>query len=423
MAWFTRYLVGRASSLGFAELGDYAPSRDRSLAGGSLYTFKAKGNEYREEISPTNTRRGRLRKFVTCAFGEVDAAYTMSDGRGVCIRLRAPAEGSCSVSEAFGGQLKFLRDVLGQHNRSGRVRGSWFATDTLVNVETKDGCFYVFMVTMSASATAMLLNHVLTGKLIQLEVSFQRLDLPANGGIESEYSLLGHHLVILNTRDFPTRGQGYQCDGEKGNSCRASVLPCEWESTMFTLTQLECPLRQTGPAVYMVIDLSSGSSPFWRMVFSGCISSLVFETTAKGARQIHITLSCPRFPNTAAIELVRMQEAFLNEIAEADTNAKEQPCNVSWGPDKDQYIVPTVVITIAANVRQLTAQGNVGTVGHLYDFSVGTDVTVGTCLTRTEEVIKGVRHLTYCLKGSIYGLLRPTELREQDALDARVDII
>ncbi|KAJ6455111.1 hypothetical protein C8R47DRAFT_1082906 [Mycena vitilis] len=279
MAWFTRYLVGRASSLGFAELGDYAPSRDRSLAGGSLYTFKAKGNEYREEISPTNTRRGRLRKFVTCAFGEVDAAYTMSDGRGVCIRLRAPAEGSCSVSEAFGGQLKFLRDVLGQHNRSGRVRGSWFATDTLVNVKTKDGCFYVFMVTMSASATAMLLNHVLTGKLIQLEVSFQRLDLPANGGIESEYSLLGHHLVILNTRDFPTRGQGYQCDGEKGNS----------------------------------------------------------------------------------IELVRMQEAFLNEIAEADTNAKEQPCNVSWGPDKDQYIVPTVVITIAANVRQLTAQGNVGT--------------------------------------------------------------
>ncbi|KAJ7648258.1 hypothetical protein DFH06DRAFT_1135700 [Mycena polygramma] len=358
MAWFINYLGRRAASLPCATLYDCAPSRDRTLAGGSLYTYKAMGTSSQEEVLPSEFRRGHLRKFITGAFGEVDAVFSMDNARGICIRLRCPIRGSCTVMDAYGRQLGMLHEILDADDveLGGTVRGSWFAATTLINAEEKEKCFYIYLVTHSREEHAAFLANVKPGRLAEVAVSFQRIDLPnEDGSNDREYSLLGHHLIPLVDTDIPTRG------GEP----------------------IARQLAYLGPHRRPLLCQQ-------RMIFAGCVTDLVYQTCPDGTRKVHIVLASPRFPNATAVEISRRQENFLLEIANDDRKAAEQPCDVSWGPTQIRRTTPTAVITMPNGIRQMNGQGSPRRVAGLYDIRVGHDLVVAASLTRVDKLVHGV---------------------------------
>jgi hypothetical protein len=54
---------------------DFVPTRDRSVAFGSIWTFK----DCADEHEPTATSRGHLRPFLGQIFGQVDSLDSMAN--------------------------------------------------------------------------------------------------------------------------------------------------------------------------------------------------------------------------------------------------------------------------------------------------------------------------------------------------------
>ncbi|KAJ6575706.1 hypothetical protein DFH09DRAFT_1311755 [Mycena vulgaris] len=186
--WFLVYKRARPDSVAFVNyLVDMVPTRDRSIAGGSLYTFKIPSPEYGSEVGPTHARRGYIRNYKGDVFGEVDAVCEMVHQKGVSLRIKCPSFASCAVREVFLAQVKLFRNILQHDNETlgGGVRGSWFSSTSMgCNQELLPDSFHVNIMTHSDTQQAALLRMI--GELLQLRISLQRIDLPsaADGDLE-----------------------------------------------------------------------------------------------------------------------------------------------------------------------------------------------------------------------------------------------
>jgi hypothetical protein len=68
-AYLTSYSQGGWRSIACAAYpADFVPTRDRSLAQGSLFTYKSTREP---EVMPTTHRRGFLKKYEGAVFGEI----------------------------------------------------------------------------------------------------------------------------------------------------------------------------------------------------------------------------------------------------------------------------------------------------------------------------------------------------------------
>ncbi|KAJ7891174.1 hypothetical protein B0H13DRAFT_1887263 [Mycena leptocephala] len=369
---------------------------DRTLAGGSLYTFKSVGTPVEEEIGPTNTRRGSLRRFKTLAFGGVDTVCGMENQGGVCLRICPPVGASCEVLAIYARQLSLLQTILNNDARElvtrwlirtqgGVVRGSWFSSRSLVkSQEDKENCFYVYLVTPSISDYKDLMKAVKPGHIIDTSVSLQRIDLRPEGehSSEREYSLLGHHLAkAINVIE--------------GLSAARFARNPHFEQAMPLYPLSHFPtLAQSGEYGTDFVSVRHGStrdgigSVYVYRSLSGLSHMLAPRNVrpnivTKSFYLSGFTLGMPPFPNETAVELQGVQHKFLTRIAEVDVSSAGCTCVVVWGPEDAQHDTPTVSVSI---LRPKDA----------YEFdrwTVGDDLIVWASIYRTETVVGDALHI------------------------------
>jgi hypothetical protein len=74
-AYLTSYRLGGWRSIAFAVYPtDFIPTRERSLARGSLFTYKSIRDP---EVMPTAHRRGFLKKYEGAVFGEIKGLHKL----------------------------------------------------------------------------------------------------------------------------------------------------------------------------------------------------------------------------------------------------------------------------------------------------------------------------------------------------------
>ncbi|KAJ6576487.1 hypothetical protein DFH09DRAFT_1078089 [Mycena vulgaris] len=331
-------------------LVDMVPTRDRSIAGGSLYTFKIPSPEYGSEVGPTHARRGYIRNYKGDVFGKVDAVCEMVHQKGVSLRIKCPSFASCAVREVFLAQVKLFRNILQHDNETlgGGVRGSWF------------------------SSTSMGCNQEL------IPDSFH------------EYSLLGHSITVLDREDVPSRGVDYERPHSDHTLplfyCFGLFSLRPWTRPMrYSLSGMRPPLklktydiefaascigstadRKGSVYAYSPMDDTGISqySPEHRpiltgkkMVFSGCVTSIAVEVSRWQSALV-------------AVDLRATQLDYLREIAEADGG------RAVWS-------------SLSSSGIYQHRKGRLVLVGGLSDIRIGVDLIISTLMRRTDCAVEG----------------------------------
>ncbi|KAJ7033608.1 hypothetical protein C8F04DRAFT_1184049 [Mycena alexandri] len=220
---------------------DLVPTRERSIAGGSLSTFK--GNGFREDIAiwPTELKRGFNPKFLSLAFGEVvsvveivrgfgvgklDVYNVQKDRSGACVEFGCPTGATCAAVELFNQQLVSLRDIVKSDvaDVGGICSSSWFSYDNISqSPETMTGRFWVYFMAEYAGHHERLVKDFITGRHVDALVSFQRIE--RDGGLvrsllfESRLAFtdastviellpIGRKLYALGQLKYPPEGRG-----------------------------------------------------------------------------------------------------------------------------------------------------------------------------------------------------------------------
>ncbi|KAJ7819538.1 hypothetical protein B0H13DRAFT_1921714 [Mycena leptocephala] len=201
--YLSDYALRGQATLGYARYGrDFLPTRERSLGGGSLYTGKAVHTDPEmSEVHATEYTRGRLRKFLCLAFGEVASVLRLDKDAGIVVKLVCPRGASCVALSMFGRQLDTLEDIVVQDANNSDVNciSSWFnPPDSDQETDSTRDHFWTFAV----------------GKIIDAMVSLQRIDTvdKSDNTVRLRYSLLASHTTTLVETAIPVKGRNYICD-------------------------------------------------------------------------------------------------------------------------------------------------------------------------------------------------------------------
>ncbi|KAJ7136462.1 hypothetical protein C8R43DRAFT_1132356 [Mycena crocata] len=212
------YIDAGPASLGFGKyMQDFEPTRDCSIGEGSLFTFKSIQATRLLETSPTSSRRGFVKTYRTSAFGEVDAVLLKGDKRSICLRLKCPSDASCVAREAYNAQLSVLQSVIDMDSLStdSDVHGTWFCSTTMnADQLLRQGCFHIQIAPRSEDHYDYVLATAAVGRIIEVYVSLQRIDLPGekDHNDRREYTLLGHQIIHMLPHEISFRGRAYVCD-------------------------------------------------------------------------------------------------------------------------------------------------------------------------------------------------------------------
>ncbi|KAJ6448510.1 hypothetical protein C8R47DRAFT_1231004 [Mycena vitilis] len=225
-SYFQEYcLLGRLS-LSFAKYSrDFLPTRDRTLAGGDLLTYKGTGDLY--EKNPTSTRRGCLRKYEGCAFGEVVSIETLEDDLGLVVQFQCPTNASCLERHVYMDQLRALQGIVDQENTElgDYAHCTWFASpvsDYGSRGDLENGVLFFYFTGSEdwedVDFTAWK-NAIRPGLLVEVWVTMQRIDLLSGEGQKKrtpvkDYMLLATSLAVLKKADITRKGPGGQLSQE-----------------------------------------------------------------------------------------------------------------------------------------------------------------------------------------------------------------
>ncbi|KAJ6560613.1 hypothetical protein DFH09DRAFT_1364768 [Mycena vulgaris] len=180
---------GRYSLAYSSYLRDFEPTRDRTIASGSLFTFK--DLIAAPVVWPATPRKVALKRYMATAFGEVDFIGDLNNERGVCVRLRCPSDATCSAAATFLKQILVLKKVLSDES-------------TLV----------IHLMTPSGADHENVRQELQVGRLLEFTASFQRLDLPVAGAELDErcYSILAARFRVMQADAIPRKQEPYLCD-------------------------------------------------------------------------------------------------------------------------------------------------------------------------------------------------------------------
>jgi hypothetical protein len=131
---------------------DFAPTRDRTLRGGCLYSYK----DCRRSRETYDGEKSSLCPMVAALFGEVQWVATpvkdslpaaqqltapQSAYQGLLVRLSCPATATCAVKELYSRQMLVLEDIVTADNA---VRGPFYfkiwGADT---TQDRTGCVFL----------------------------------------------------------------------------------------------------------------------------------------------------------------------------------------------------------------------------------------------------------------------------------------
>ncbi|KAJ7136472.1 hypothetical protein C8R43DRAFT_955699 [Mycena crocata] len=226
-----RYKKAGSKALAFSKHRvDFEATRDCSVDGGSLFTYKTIGPPSTAESGPSATHRGKLECYETVLFGEVVMAsfeasfFHLSplDTGEAKIILRRPTTASCAAREVYDEQLKALENVVKDEEIEGSVR-TWFDCAELYAAlgEKLQGCFEVYTYPTTGADVAWLGNILVPGKCVAMTAGLQRidyLDKASDGPGKKVFSVVLDDVIDLLEEDIPRMGLDYVCDKD--------VQPC-----------------------------------------------------------------------------------------------------------------------------------------------------------------------------------------------------
>ncbi|KAJ6447612.1 hypothetical protein C8R47DRAFT_1231354 [Mycena vitilis] len=177
------------------------PTCDRSVAQGSLFTYKDACEFY--EQPPTATRRGHLERYRARAFGEVESIEPLVGNDGVVVKFRCPAEASRLEERMYMAQLHTLQTVVDTENieLGNHARLTWFvspASGPPTNGGASDGFYLMKTADCWQEDVSVWIESIKPGMVMDAWFSIQRIDsLSIDGRKHRDYKLLAtgleHH--------------------------------------------------------------------------------------------------------------------------------------------------------------------------------------------------------------------------------------
>ncbi|KAJ7177015.1 hypothetical protein C8R46DRAFT_1213576 [Mycena filopes] len=193
----------------------FSPTRDRTLAGGSLFTYKDRIFDANLTLNPE--RRAESKRYTGVAFGEVRSVITLDQRAGFVVQICCPDDASCCAIEMYTAQIRLLKSVVDTDDveNPGDSSASWFVPPPPDNVAPRfaDPCFYVYVMANNPRELRDLTAQMTTGKMLQVWVTPERIDreLP-DGEVQKEYGLLAEEWRYFEPSDVPMQSFDYKCD-------------------------------------------------------------------------------------------------------------------------------------------------------------------------------------------------------------------
>ncbi|KAJ6476670.1 hypothetical protein C8R47DRAFT_1220162 [Mycena vitilis] len=396
---------------------DFVPTRERTLAGGDLFTYKGVGSIY--ETFPTATRGGCLRKYEGCAFGEIVSTEALHSKAGVVVKLQCPTDASCLDAEIYMGQLRTLQCVVDVENSEmgDCIRSTWFASpvsDPESRGNLADGVVFFYLMGSDEEDFNAWRDAFRPGLILEVWLSLQRIDtLCRQGHLIRDYSLLATSIGVLEKADILRRGRGYVSPplkavphGSLPNSRPAGcgVYPIDFVANRVASTRGGSGsifiYKPTGDYPTFGLYQQKHSIGSYSMTFAGTVSEIWDDPEFEGKPVSFITLGLPEEPNGAAVAIMARQKKALLAISKVDVSEAEGlHCVTVWGHSENEYQAPVVCIALA---RVKLA---------LIPVKVGDDIVLNARLTRVDTPIDGKMELRYFLEGSAFGKMRADQLR------------
>ncbi|KAJ6511880.1 hypothetical protein C8R47DRAFT_1207237 [Mycena vitilis] len=173
---------------------DFLPTRDGSIDGGSIWTFK----NCDDEQEATTTKRGVNRPYVAQVFGVVDHVALNDDV--LVVRLRCPGNASCFTQKLFDAQVANALSIIAEDARGvdGKVVSSWKATLwNSVSLPFVAGTFYAMLIIDVPTTIRPAFTFPGPGVAIKATVSLKRVE--TRGMDDGEPRLVRHLVRLLST--------------------------------------------------------------------------------------------------------------------------------------------------------------------------------------------------------------------------------
>ncbi|KAJ7930748.1 hypothetical protein B0H13DRAFT_1858553 [Mycena leptocephala] len=360
------YRLGGSHSIAFAVYPtDFIPTREGSLARGSLFTYKSTRDP---EVMPTAHRRGFLKKYEGALFGEIKGLQRL------CVFVfDAPRYRSRRFSWASAP----CHGLKPQYQQATSISG------TLPSSK-----YQVHVVARYDAELNELIRELSDGMSMEFCVSIQRIDISDNG---VTHERVGEFFPISCTEPEPnlqeyvllaSGSMSFITSFYAGTHIAQSNYPQDFAPVRYTSTKD----RHGSVYVYRLLTRDCTifpdskrrqSLPSFTTVFTGCVQEIVYDhrKCPEDANLIHVKLGLPEDYNDAASKVVAAQEAFLKRISDINMVEARMTCVPLWGAPTAQYMDPTVVISIP-KVKRIGMKM----------FKEGDDITVTARMKRVDRI-------------------------------------